>query len=220
MKRLSSMLSRLQRVNIRARILAERTMQELIPGRMSIVPFSWPLRPSVCPCDLDLCHYLKARDVRGKTIFHFGSGGHHTVGRCNHDDGLDNEIMAVTASPAEHARYVRKVVSAAALGTRYKVLFADIYDLGPRLLPRFDLVSLFHLCEFTPPAKTRRRLDDEGVLSLFMHQAKPDGRFLFYTGSFGWERARLLVNRAEAAGRLSFEERFASLFVYRVTSSS
>jgi len=156
--------------------------------------------------------------VRGKNIFHFGTGGHHIVGLRNQADGLGNDIMAITASPAEHARYVRRIVRSGALGAHYKVLFADIYDLASGSLPRFDVVSLFHLCEFSPVSGDRRRLDDVGVLSLFLKQANRDARVLFYAGSFGWEQARAIVERAERAGALAFDESFGSLRVYRVTS--
>jgi hypothetical protein len=194
----------------------ERILNCLMTGRMDVVPGSWPLSPDVCPCDIHLCEYLQARDIRRSAIFHFGSGGHHLLGLRNRSDGLDNEILAITASPSEHARYVSQAVRDAAIGRHYRVLFGDIYELGPAALPTFDLATLFHLCEFTPSPAARRRLDDAGVLALLRSKVRVGGRLLFYGGSFAFARAAALTERAVEDGQLTFEERYKSLLVYRV----
>jgi hypothetical protein len=197
---------------VKARDTKERALRRLWPSRMRFVTYSWPLLPAICPCDLDLCDYLRERGVRGKAVFHFGSGGHHLVGLRNREDGLGNDVLAVTASPSEHAAYVRRVVRDPSLGAGYRVLFADIYDLGPAALPRFDVVTLFHLCEFSPPGGGRR-LDDRGLLDLFVAKLAPGGRLLFYERSEAWARARPLVEEAVASGRLRVEERYRTLLV-------
>lgn len=182
---------------------------------MKVVPYSWPLLPEVCPCDVHFCDYLRERNVAKKSIFHFGSGGHHLVGWRNRADALENEILAVTASPGEHAQYVRQVIRDPSLGTHYKVLFADIYDFGERFLPDFDVVTLFHLCEFSPVGGRRRRIDDAGVLDLFRAKLAPGGRVLFYERSDGRREAERIVGRAVAEGKMFFEERYKSLLIYR-----
>jgi hypothetical protein len=170
----------------------------------------------VCPCDADFCDYLRERDIAKKSIFHFGSGGHHVVGLRNRDDRLENEILAITASPREHAQYVERVVREPSFGKYYKVLFADIYDLAHRSLPEFDLVTLFHLCEFSPMAGQLRRMDDAGVMELFRSKLGAGGRLIFYEGSLGRPGTQRIIERSVAEGKMSLEETYRSLLVYRV----
>ena len=140
------MRQRLWRAYVRSGELQQRLMRAFNPSRLSFVAHSWPLRPDVCPCDVDLCHYLDSRAVRGRSVFHFGTGGHHLVGLRNHANGWANEVLGLTLSPSEHERYVRLVVRDPSLARHYKVLFADIYSLAAAALPTFDVVTLFHLC--------------------------------------------------------------------------
>jgi hypothetical protein len=129
---------------------------------------------------------------------------------------LENDILAITTAPTEHAEYVKHIIRAPLLGSHYKVLFADIYNLTAASLPMFDVVSLFHLCEFADAASPGRRLDDQGVLELFLARMAPHGRLLFYAGSCGSRDALPLIDRAVADGRISLEERYKSLLVYRL----
>ncbi len=202
---------------VRATELKERVMHRLMPARMNVVPYSFPLMSESCPCDLHFCDLLRDRDVRGKSIFHFGTGGHHLVGSRNRSDALNNEILGITASPSEHRRYVRRVVGEPSFGRQYKVVFADIYDLSAQLLPEFDYVTLFHLCEYAPRGAINRetKMDDAGVLDLFWSKLVPEGRMVFYAGSYGHLETTLLVERAMAAGRIVFEGQYKSLLVYR-----
>jgi hypothetical protein len=57
-------------------------------------------------------------------------------------------LSGVTVSPNEIKRYVKLVVRNPILGQNYRVPFADVHDLQAASLPNFDLVTLFHLCEF------------------------------------------------------------------------
>ena len=200
--------------------MKERIHRKLIPNRMNFVPYSWQLSRELCPCDLDLCDYFNDRKIRRQTVFHFGTGAHHVVGLRNREDGLDNDILAITAAPSEHSEYVRHLIRSPALGAHYKVLFADIYNLNTNLLPTFDLVSLFHLGEFLEPPSPRRQLDDQGVLDLFLARLAPQGRVVFYARSSGRENTQPLIDHAVASGRLSFEERYKSLLVYRASATT
>jgi hypothetical protein len=195
--------------------LKERALRALMPTRMRFVHYSWPLLPDICPCDIHLCDFLKERGIRGQSVFHFGTGGHHLVGLRNREDCLDNDILSITASPGEHARYLSFIVREPALGARYKVLFADIYNLRPAVLPTFDVITLFHLCEFREDRSPRRELDDAGVLDLFLRRAAPNARLIFYERSAGRGAAEPLIERAVGERHLSFDERYRSLLVYR-----
>ena len=76
----------------------------------------------------------------------------------------------------------------------YSVVFGDIYILNARLLPPFDAVTLFHLCEYRG-----ERGDDYGsmtdlqVTHLLTEQVRPGGHILFYTGSFAFDPTRAVI---------------------------
>ena len=201
---------------VRAVEIGERLQQWLRPRRTRRVPYSWPLAPDVCPCDLDFCEYLRERALRNQSIFRFGPGGHHLVGLQNSLATHANDILAITASPGEHRRYQRLLARDPSLGRRYRVMLGDIYALGAQQLPRFDLVSLFHLCEFTPRSAAAHLLDDRGLLELMLTRLARGGRLLFYTGSNGWRRSATLLHEPVAAGVLELEEDFRSLQIYRL----
>ena len=200
---------------VRTGAVKERVLRGLLPARMHFVHYSWPLRPGKCPCDVDFCEYLRERNVGGKSVFHFGTGGHHIVGLENDNAPVPNEIFALTLSPNEHAAYVRRIIRKPALGKHYKVLFGDLYSLSAESLPAFDIVTLFHLCEFSAASETGQRLNDPEVLRLFRSKLTPQGVMLFYPGSYGFARLAPLLEQEVAAGRLSLVEKYKSLVVYR-----
>jgi hypothetical protein len=178
--------------------LKERALRSFMPSRMHFVHYSWPLRPTVCPCDVHFCEYLKDREIREKSIFHFGTGGHHVVGLQNQGMGLANEVLGLTLSPSEHAGYVTRVIRDPTLGKHYKVLFGNIYSLSAACLPAFDIVTLFHLGEFGNEGNTGRQVSDVDVLRLFCSKLLPAGLLLFYPGSYGYSKLRPLIAKAVA----------------------
>lgn len=194
----------------------EALLRRIQPGRMRIVPHSWPLWARMCPCDLHFCDFLQERNIRSRSIFHLGTGGHHLVGLRNHVDELGNVILGVTVSPDEIKRYVKLVVRDPTLGQSYKVLFADVHDLNAASLPDFDLVTLFHLCEFGGPRGSDHLLSDEGVLSLFTSKLRPGGLLAVYGQSLGYPRLRPILVAAMAAGTLEHLEDYKSLQILRV----
>ena len=109
---------------------------------------TWSLDEATCPCDVHFLQYLKDRQAKGAAIFHFGTGNHHIVGLKAADDGADNAVLGITASPQEYDDYVELLIQNPRLGRTYKAYFGDIYQLDPRLLPQFDYVTLFHVGEF------------------------------------------------------------------------
>ena len=213
-----AMRQRVWRARVRAGEIQHQILSLFNASRLRYIAHSWPLRPTVCPCDVHFCDYLDERSIRGRSVFHLGTGGHHLVGARNHAEGWRNEILGLTLAPREHARYVRRLIRDPGLGRHYKVLFADIYSLCAAGLPRFDLVALFHLCEFGDPASAGRRLDDGGVLRAFCSCLRPGGLLLLYRGSFGFGRAQSLITEAVADGSLSFVEDYKSLSIYRATA--
>jgi hypothetical protein len=208
--------ARIWRVHVRMSEAKESLLRRLQPGRMRVVPHSWPLRWRVCPCDLHLCDFLKERNFRSKSIFHLGTGGHHIVGLRNSIDGLENVILGVTVSPNEMRRYLKLVIRNPILGLSYKVLFADVHGLHAASLPDFDLVTLFHLGEFGSTTGSGPWLSDSGVLDLFCSKLKPEGLLVLYKGSFGYPRLRPIVAAATAAGGLKHLEDYKSLQILQI----
>jgi hypothetical protein len=196
----------------------EALLHKFMPGRMDVIGYKWPLVPELCPCDLDFCDFLQARQLTHRTVFHFGTGSHHIVGLRNQGDRLENDVLGITAAPGEHATYMQGVIRDARLAERYKVLFGDIYTLTPAVLPRLDVVSLFHLCEFTPP-EGARRLTDRALLDMFTEKLSPGGLMLFYRSSFAFARVHPLLDAVVADGGLVFQEEFRSLLVYRAATA-
>ena len=73
--------------------------------------------------------------TRDASIFHFGTGSHHIVGLKTAEDGSNNAVFGITASPAEYDAYIKMLIEKPRLGFTYKAYFGDIYQLDRRLLP-------------------------------------------------------------------------------------
>jgi hypothetical protein len=103
-----------------------------------------------------------------------------------------------------------------ALLHHYTCYFGDIYTTNPRLLPTFDVVTLFHSCEFRSEkndaygAKT-----DLEVMQLFVDKLTPGGHVLFYTGSFAFDAARPVIAELERTREVERVGLFKTLLVYR-----
>ena len=102
---------------------------------------TWSLDEAQCPCDLHFLQYLEEKKARNTTIFHFGTGNHHIVGLKAAEDGVNNAVLGITASPQEYDDYVELLIKNPRLGHTYKAYFGDIYQLDARLLPQFDYVT-------------------------------------------------------------------------------
>ncbi len=102
---------------------------------------TWSLDEAQCPCDLHFVQYLEEKKATNATIFHFGTGNHHIVGLKGAEDGANNAVLGITASPQEYDDYVELLIKNPRLGHTYKAYFGDIYQLDARLLPQFDYVG-------------------------------------------------------------------------------
>lgn len=182
--------------------------------RLNYYDNSWPLTLSNSPCDLHFIEWLRETQLTGKLIFHFGTGEHHLVGKDNHERGNPNEIVAITASKKEHNAYIDFIVDNPAAANHYKVFFGDIYTLSAAILPAFDVITLFHLCEYydedrydkkpsgsreqtdaAEPFKGDRRLNSEyarlndvKLLELSLAKLTAGGKILFFTESGAYDR--------------------------------
>lgn len=211
------MIRSLWRAYVRVGAVKERALRHVMPSRMRFVHYSWPLRPDVCPCDIHFCEYLKERNIRRNSIFHFGTGGHHIVGLRNQEFGLENHILGLTVSPNELRSYVTRVVRDPHLGKYYKVMFADIYTLSASCLPCFDIVTLFHLSESTDAENVGLRMNDGETFRLLCSKIVSGGLIFLYRGSYGYPRCAPLIDQAVADGQMAFAEQYKSLDIFQVS---
>ena len=147
-----------------------------------------------CPCDIHFRQYLQASGIEGKSIFHFGTGLHHFVGRGEAEQRNPNYVLGVTASVEEYNEYINMVINFPKLAIVYKVIFTDIYTFNEASLPDFDVVTLFHLCEYFDAVRSAYApLDDRGLLNLMIGKLRPGGRIfrLFGVANLGGGSANL-----------------------------
>ena len=124
--------------------------------------------------------WLETARLNGIRIYHFGTGGHHHVGVECARPHLNNTVFGVTASPKEYKSYVDLVTRQPEVSKTYLAYFGDIYTSNSDLLPAFDVVTLFHLCEFRDESNSRYGAKtDAEVLDLFARHTARDGHLLF-----------------------------------------
>lgn len=181
---------------------------------------TWRFDPKRCPCDLYFVEYIHELKIHGKNIFHFGTGEHHLIGLENQKLAEPNEIMGITASALEQQSYIKLVIKDSSLSKFYKVLFGDIYTLTARNLPMFDIVTLFHLCEFYIPENAPLvHQNDESLIQLFLDKLNPEGHIIFYTGSFAWGTAKSIVESFVEAGKIKKTHEYKTLLFYSKTEN-
>lgn len=177
---------------------------------------TWSLDAAQCPCDLHLVEYLEEKKARGAAIFHFGTGNHHIVGLRLHENGMNNAVLGITASPQEYDDYVDLLIKNPRLGHTYKAYFGDIYQLDGRLLPQFDYVALFHVGEFrTPENDSYGALTDLEMTLLLADKLKYGGEILFYTGSFAYDKAEAVAAELVKTRRFEPLPDYKSLKIYQ-----
>ena len=176
----------------------------------------WPLNVAQCPCDVHFTQWAEEHKLHGAAIFHFGTGDHHHVGKTLAMNGSDCAVLGITATKPEYESYKKLVISEPRIGKRYKALFTDIYQIEPRLLPDFEVVTLFHLCEFWSETNAPyANVDDAGLLDVMARKVKKGGHLMFYTGSFAYARAEALADAMLPKLGFGPAERFESLRIHR-----
>ena len=188
--------------------------------KMNYYADKWNLDVSMCPSDAHFNEWIDHKKLRNKTIFHFGSGNHHLVG--TRQAARRNRTLCITASREEYDTYIDLAINNVAVARSYRCYFGDIYLSDPALLPEFDVVSLFHLCEYSRPNTASREyggITDAKLLGLFTARLKPMGYILFYTRSEAWRQAQPIVARWEKKASVEQAGLFKSLLVYRKIGS-
>lgn len=186
----------------------------------------WDLRAEDCPCDVDFVEWLDANRITDASIYHFGTGGHHHVGVECAAPHRRNAVLAITAAPREHERFVELALARPEVLRYYNAQFGDIYLLNDKLLPTFDVVTLFHLCEFRgEKTEAYGGLTDLAVANLLTDKTRPGGHILFLPRSFAFDWEGPMSTRrviAEWEGQRPVERvgAFKSLLVYRKRAES
>jgi hypothetical protein len=177
----------------------------------------WDLRVEQCPCDVHFCDWLEKEKIRDASIFHFGTGSHHIVGIRTAENGSNNCVLGITASPGEYDSFVKLAIDRPDVEKTYKVFFGDIYQLEDRLLAPFDVVTLFHLCEFRNERNDLYgALTDRQVTDMLTHKVRSGGYILFYTKSFAFDTAEsTVIAHWEKEEKVEKVGMYETLLVYR-----
>ena len=188
---------------------------------LNIWDANWGLELGLCPCDLHFVEMLADRQIANSVIYHFGSGGHHLVGVECMKAGKGNMVISITAAPQEEKEYEKLIIGQPELAHQYICYFSDIYTFDGRLLPMFDVTTVFHLCEFRSSLQDAYGgHTDKEVLQRLCKQTKPGGLVVFYAGSDGWKGTEPLVADAVAEGLMEADGHFKTLPVYRRTAKA
>jgi hypothetical protein len=182
---------------------------------------SWDLREKECPCDVHFIEWLDRNGITDSTIYHFGTGAHHHVGIECARETRRNSVLGITAAPQEYEKYVELAIARPDVLRWYNAVFGDIYLLNERLLPDFDVVTLFHLCEFRGEKNDAYGgLTDLEVTNLLTDKTRPGGHILFFTTSFAFDwdgpmSGKRVIAQWEKARDVERVGEFKSLLVYR-----
>lgn len=157
--------------------------------------------------------------ITGKRIYHFGTGGHHYIGiRCAEPE-LDCTVLGITASPKEYDAFVKLAIDNPTITKSYSAYFGDIYTSNAKLLPRFDIVTLFHSCEFRSEKNDAYgALTDLEVMQLFTDQTDVGGHILFYTRFFAYETAKPIIEEWAKSRPVEEIGEFKTLRIFRKTA--
>ena len=182
---------------------------------------NWDFRPEECPCDVHFVEWLDQHRIKDAAIYHFGTGGHHYVGIECASPQRRNAVLAITAAPREYDAYVKLAIERPEVLRFYNAIFGDIYLINDRLLPSFDVVTLFHLCELRgEKTDAYGGLTDLEVTNLLTDKTRPGGHILFFKTSLamdwkGPKRVKRVIAQWEKERPVERVGEYKSLLVYR-----
>jgi hypothetical protein len=181
--------------------------------KLNIYDDNWVTRGE---CDIHLVEWLDQQKITNASIYHFGTGGHHYVGVECAKPQRRTSVLGITASPQEYQNYVRLVTGRPEVMRYYNAVFGDIYLLNEKLLPTFDLVTLFHICEFRgPQTDAYNGLTDLAVTNLLTDKTRPGGHILFYTSSFAFDKAKPVIAQWEKERPVERIGEYKSVLIYK-----
>jgi hypothetical protein len=186
--------------------------------RMNYAVHKWDFDEGWPSCDEHFNDWAASQKLEDKTIYHYGTGAHHIIGI--EQAARNNHVLAITASKEEYEAYVTLVTENSAIARNYVVYFGDIYLTNPHLLPKFHVVTLFHLCEHFFPSTASEEyggLTDAQLLDLFTDKTHEGGHILFFTDSYDFNTARPIIARWENNKPVKCIGEFMTLLVYQKT---
>jgi hypothetical protein len=186
--------------------------------KMNYWDMKWDLHADICPCDVHFNEWTDAMKLAGKTIYHFGTGTHHIIGV--RQAQLGNVVFAITASKEEYEAYVALVTENSRVAKSYLAYFGDIYLSNPRLLPDFDVVTMFHINEFWQDNTASAEyggVTDRGLLDMMTAKTRPGGHILFYRDSNGRGAIANMLPAWVKEQPVERVEDFKTLIVFRRT---
>jgi hypothetical protein len=183
---------------------------ELIMNKLNLYEHTWEWLQGV-ECDMHFCEYLQANNITNSTVFHFGTGAHHKLGI----NLTNNNILGITASKNEYVRYMALVEDNPEIAIRYKVIFGDIYTLSPDILPMFDYINLFHLCEYSNLNNNYGQMNDTQLLEMFRTRLNDNGQLCFFTGSNRYLNAKVILDNFVNIGKLIEVSEYKSIKTYK-----
>jgi hypothetical protein len=178
----------------------------------------WDLDVGICPCDVHFNDWIEEQKLTNRSIYHFGTGTHHVVGIAQAENGSGNVVYAITASIEEYEAYIKLVTEKSNVAKNYLAYFGDIYLTNARLLPEFDVVTMFHLCEFFFPNTASAEyggMTDRKMLDLFTDKTRKGGFILFYPHSISFDSAKAVIAEWEKERPVERVGEFKTLLVYR-----
>ena len=177
----------------------------------------WDLHVDICPCDVHFNDWAKATGLTQARIFHFGTGTHHVIGVEQATNGSGNSVVGITASIEEYDAYIKLAAERSEVTKSYLSYFGDIYLTNPKMLPAFDVVTMFHLCEFFYPNTDSGEyggLTDLGVLETFTDLMPVGGKLLFYMRSIKFGEAEQVIPLWEKSRTVKRVGTFQTLLIY------
>lgn len=189
-----------------------------MPPRLLFDPVPWMANREKCPCDWEALEWLEQHPQENRIVFHMGTGLHHLIGRTEAHRPGGAYVIGLTCTPLEYLGYIDEVIEDPVLGNGYHCLFGDIYTFEPQFfLPEVDVVTLFHLGEFTNDLRAAYGgVGDRSVIERFLFQPSNRERVLmFYTGSNGYERIRPIIDEVLRDGVAREDPPYGSLRIIR-----
>lgn len=166
------------------------------------------------PCGVE-SHLQEYLEDKSGVVFHFGTGGHHTLGLST----LKNTelfVIGLTASIAEFIIYTGLCREYLGLEDTYRVLYADIYRMSPKEIPKLDFASLPHLGHYRERwGSSVRRRSDEEVLELFIASTKVGGEVILFRGDEGYSVASGLARRSPHLSSKKIESSVLDIYTVR-----
>ena len=181
--------------------------------KLDLGDYNWEI---LGDCDVHLIEWLDENRITDAAIYHFGTGGHHHVGIECAKPERRNSVLGITAAPREYDSYVQLAIKRPEVLRYYNAVFGDIYLLNEKLLPTFDVVTLFHLCEFrSPRTAADGGLTDLQVTNVLTDRTRAGGHILFFPGSIGFACAKTVIAQWEKERPVERVGEYKSLLVYR-----